>query len=51
MRQDCSMVVRQPVDCYALEKQSFPIGNTLCVSDSTRCSSTCYRVVEGDVDL
>jgi hypothetical protein len=30
---DCSVVVWQPVDCFALKKQSFfPLGNTLLVS-------------------
>jgi hypothetical protein len=48
---DCSAVVRQPVDCFALEKQSFcPLGNILHVFDDSRCSSTSCRVTEGDVD-
>jgi len=37
---DCSTVVRQPVDCFALEKQSFrPLGNTPCF---------CWRQVQFD---
>jgi hypothetical protein len=39
------------VDCFALEKQSFcPLGNTLCVSDGSRCRLMSCRVTEGDVD-
>jgi hypothetical protein len=37
---DCSAVVQQPVDCFALEKQLYcPLGNTLRVFDGSRCSS------------
>jgi hypothetical protein len=48
---DCSAVVCQPVDCFALKKQSFfPLDDALSVSDGSKCSSTSCRVTEGDVD-
>jgi hypothetical protein len=49
---NCSTVVRQPVDCFALEMQSFCLlgNNTLRVSNGSKCSSTSCKVTEGDVD-
>jgi hypothetical protein len=49
---ECSVVQRQPVDCYALEQHSLcPIGNTLWASDGSRRALACCRVFEDDGDL